>query len=173
MQNEQALVPVTSLAKRSNGNSTEREATSSANAAPLTDELIAGILAGRGLRGWLRAARVARVLGLFTLYLFLDTYHIRADFNRRMAERLRAEAKEKILWIRLQARLSEFLLIACDKLVRATRLFVFRGREGSENKAARLQRQAEWLRRSLIDLGPTFIKIGPTLGTRADRLPLA
>src|SRR6476620_1556764 len=173
MQNEQALVPVTSLAKRSNGNSTEREATSSANAAPLTDELIAGILAGRGLRGWLRAARVARVLGLFTLYLFLDTYHIRADFNRRMAERLRAEAKEKNFWARLKARLSEFLLIACDKLVRATRLFVFRGREGSENKAERLQKQDEWLRRSLIDLGPTFIKIGQTLGTRADLLPLA
>jgi predicted unusual protein kinase regulating ubiquinone biosynthesis (AarF/ABC1/UbiB family) len=173
MKNEQALVPVTSLAKRSNGNSTEREATTSASAAPLTDELVAGILAGRGLRGWLRAARVARVLGLFTLYLFLDTYHIRADFNRRMAERLRAEAKEKNFWARLKARLSEFLLIACDKLVRATRLFVFRGRDGSENKAARLEKQAEWLRRSLIDLGPTFIKIGQTLGTRADLLPLA
>ena len=96
MQNEQALVPMTSLAKRSNGNSTEREATSSANAAPLTDELVSGILAGRGLRGWLRAARVARVLGLFTLYLFLDTYHIRADFNQRMAERLRAEATKNV-----------------------------------------------------------------------------
>src|SRR6476619_6976450 len=95
MQNEQALVPVTSWAKRSNGNSTEHGATSSANGAPLTDELIADILAGRGLRGWLRAARVARVLGLFTLYLFLDTYDIRADFNRRAVTRLRDLARER------------------------------------------------------------------------------
>lgn len=173
MKNEQALVPVTSLVKRSNGNSAEPKAAISAGATPLTDEFVAGILAGRGLRGWLRAARVARVLGLFTLYLFLDTYHIRADFNRRMTERLRADAKEKNLWARLKARSHEFLLIAFDKLVRAARLLIFRGREGSENKAARLEKQAEWLRRNLIDLGPTFIKIGQTLGTRADLLPLA
>lgn len=173
MKNEQALVPVTSLVKRSNGNSAEPKAAISAGATALTDEFVAGILAGRGLRGWLRAARVARVLGLFTLYLFLDTYHIRADFNRRMTERLRADAKEKNLWARLKARSHEFLLIAFDKLVRAVRLLIFRGREGSENKAARLEKQAEWLRRNLIDLGPTFIKIGQTLGTRADLLPLA
>lgn len=173
MKNEQALVPVPGLVVRQNGNSAERVVANAASAAPLTDELVAGILAGRGLRGWLRAARVAKVLGLFALYLFLDTYHIRADFNRRMAERLRAEAKEKQPWGRLKARLHEFLLIALDKLVRATRLLIFRGREGSENKAARLEKQAEWLRRSLIDLGPTFIKIGQTLGTRADLLPLA
>ena len=91
MKNEQALVPVTSLAKRHNGNSSKHQVVNSASAAPLTDEFVASILAGRGLRGWLRAARVARVLGLFTLYLFLDTYHIRADFNQRMAARLRAE----------------------------------------------------------------------------------
>jgi predicted unusual protein kinase regulating ubiquinone biosynthesis (AarF/ABC1/UbiB family) len=173
MKNEQALVPATSLVKRSNGNSAEREHANSASAAPLTDEFVAGVLAGRGLRGWLRAARVARVLGLFTLYLFLDTYHIRADFNRRMAERLRAEAKEKNFRAQLKARLREFLLLAFDKLVRATRLLIFRGQEGSENKTVRLEKQAEWLRRSLIGLGPTFIKIGQTLGTRADLLPLA
>src|SRR5882724_5691655 len=58
---------------------------------PLTDEIVADILRGRGLRGWWRLAQVARVLGLFTLYLFLDTYDIRATFNRRMAGRLRDE----------------------------------------------------------------------------------
>ena len=96
MKNKQVLVPVTSLAKRQNGHSSEHEVVYSASAAPLSDEFVARILAGRGLRGWLRAARVARVLGLFTLYLFLDTYHIRADFNQRMAERLRAEPQRDL-----------------------------------------------------------------------------
>ena len=36
-----------------------------------------------------------------------------------------------------------------------------------------LERQGAWLRDNLIALGPTFIKIGQALGTRADLLPLA
>jgi predicted unusual protein kinase regulating ubiquinone biosynthesis (AarF/ABC1/UbiB family) len=53
------------------------------------------------------------------------------------------------------------------------RLAIFRGAEGSTRKDARLEKQALWLGRSLISLGPTFIKIGQALGTRADLLPLA
>ena len=53
----------------------------------LTEALVDEILAGRDLRGWLRAARVGRVLGLFSLYLFLDTYEIRAEFNNRAVVR--------------------------------------------------------------------------------------
>jgi len=140
---------------------------------PLTDEMVAEILKGRGLRGWLRLAQVARVLGLFTLYLFLDTYDIRADFNRRMAERLRDEARADNLIARLKARSNKFLHIAFDKLIRIARFVVFRGVEGSDKKEARLAKQAVWLSRSLVSLGPTFIKIGQALGTRADLLPLA
>lgn len=33
------------------------------------------------------------------------------------------------------------------------------------------RRQAEWLTRQILDLGPTFIKIGQALSTRADLLP--
>src|ERR1041384_3854592 len=62
---------------------------------PLTEQLVDHLLSGRGLRGWLRAARVARVLGLFSLYLFLDTYDVRADFNRRTVTRLREMARER------------------------------------------------------------------------------
>jgi len=121
----------------------------------------------------LRLAQVARILGLFSLYLFLDTYDIRADFNRRMIERLRDEAKAGALNARLRGRSRHFLLVALDKLIRLLRLIVFRGGEGSDKKAARLAKQATWLSKSLIDLGPTFIKIGQALGTRADLLPLA
>lgn len=140
---------------------------------PLTDELVAGILKGRGLRGWLRLGRVSRVLGLSTLYLFLDTYDVRADFTRRMLERLQSEARRDNLIVRIKAYFRYLFHFFVDRFIRLLRLMVFRGREGSDNKAARLEKQAAWLRQSLITLGPTFIKIGQALGTRADLLPLA
>jgi len=139
----------------------------------LTEESVKEILAGQGLRGWLRAAQVARVLGLFSLYLFLDTYDIRANFNRRAADRLRdqARAQGRIARFKLWGR--DLLYYALDRFIRGIRFVIFRGSEGSSRKEARLQQQASWLRESLIDLGPTFIKIGQALGTRADLLPLA
>lgn len=139
---------------------------------PLTEELVNEILRGRDVRGWLRAARVARVLGLFSLYLFLDTYDVRADFNRRTVSRLRDLARQRGRMARLRAWVRAQLYVAFDRLVRILRYVVFRGAEGSAKKQARLEKQALWLRESLIGLGPTFIKIGQALGTRADLLPL-
>jgi predicted unusual protein kinase regulating ubiquinone biosynthesis (AarF/ABC1/UbiB family) len=139
---------------------------------PLTEETVNELLAGRGFRGWLRAAQVARVLGLFSLYLFLDTYDVRADFNRRGVTRMRDLAREHGRIARLKAWGWAQLYAAFDLLVRALRYVVFRGAEGSARKQARLEKQAVWLRESLIELGPTFIKIGQALGTRADLLPL-
>jgi len=85
MNMDQALVPVMVLTSGGNGGKPTLTASTSVRNSPatepLTDEMVNAILAGRGLRGWLRAARVARVLGLFTLYIFLDTYDIRAEFD--------------------------------------------------------------------------------------------
>jgi predicted unusual protein kinase regulating ubiquinone biosynthesis (AarF/ABC1/UbiB family) len=180
--NNQELIPITPLPTGGNGSATavvEHSVSASAaiksSAAPesLNDEMVARILKARGLRGWLRVGRVARVLGLFTLYLFLDTYDVRATFNLRMVARLREEARAGSWTTRLKARCRGLLHVSLDKLIRALRLIVFRGGEGSDNKKARLEKQAVWLRNSLIGLGPTFIKIGQALGTRADLLPLA
>ncbi len=139
---------------------------------PLSEEMVDELLAGRGVRGWLRAARVARVLGLFSLYLFLDTYDVRADFNRRAVTRLRDLARERGRMAQLNAWTWAQLYAAFDLFIRSLRYVIFRGAEGSARKQARLEKQALWLRESLIELGPTFIKIGQALGTRADLLPL-
>ncbi len=177
MSSTQALVPASVSARNGDAISsvnTQLPPSSDKNGAqPLTDELVAEILKGRGLRGWLRLARVARVLGLFTLYVFLDTYDIRADFNRRMVERLQQETTADDLSTRLRSHLRYFFHFAFDRLIRLLRLIVFRGHDGSDSKAARLETQAVWLSKSLVGLGPTFIKIGQALGTRADLLPLA
>src|SRR6266496_5320129 len=128
-----------------NGRSANREAPQLASASPvLTNEVVNDILRGRGLGGWLRAANVARVLGLLSLYLYLDSYDIRANFNRRLAVRKREQARTS----GRKARFQEWALDAArrllDKLTRALRLLIFRGAEGSERKEARLVKQAVW-----------------------------
>ncbi|HEY0385593.1 MAG TPA: AarF/ABC1/UbiB kinase family protein, partial [Pyrinomonadaceae bacterium] len=60
-----------------------------------------------------------------------------------------------------------------DRLIRVVRFAVFRGAQGTARKEERLEQQAVWLKEHLIELGPTFIKIGQALGTRGDLLPLA
>jgi predicted unusual protein kinase regulating ubiquinone biosynthesis (AarF/ABC1/UbiB family) len=172
MASNQALVKRTPT----NGNglavSTAHAPKPTAQVRPLTEELVKEILKGRDFRGWLRAAKVARVLGLFSLYLFLDTYDVRADFNARAMTRLRDRARDKGRRARLKAWFNEQQYVAFDRFMRVLRYLVFRGAEGSAKKQARLEKQAVWLRESLIGLGPTFIKIGQALGTRADLLPL-
>src|SRR6266851_4528703 len=179
MSTSQALIKGPDLQTKENGNGNGLAISSPvahknlAEVPALTDEVVRDILAGRGLRGWLRAARVARVLGLFSLYLFLDTYDVRANFNRRTLARLREQAREGGLVAQIKWWGRDLVFSLLDRFIRVLRFLIFRGAEGSSRKETRLEQQAVWLRKSLIDLGPTFIKIGQALGTRADLLPLA
>src|SRR6185503_3890219 len=147
MASNQALVKRTPT--NGNGNalavSTAPPPKQTAQVRPLTEELVDEILKERDFRGWLRAAKVARILGLFSLYLFLDTYDVRADFNRRTVTRMRDLARDKGRRARLKAWFNEQLYTAFDRFIRVWRYLVFRGAEGSAKKQARLQKQAVWM----------------------------
>lgn len=50
--------------------------------------------------------------------------------------------------------------------------WTYQGSITPEKQAARRRRQAIWIRETLLDLGPTFIKVGQLFSTRADIFPI-
>lgn len=122
-----------------------------------------------GIRGWFRIAHVSAVIGKLGLYLYLDQLDMHKEHQlRHSKERMkRAERLTRM------AVYGEYLygvrLWFFHKFLGILRWWFL----GSEtNREINQQKQAVWLKEKLIELGPTFIKIGQSMGTRADLLPL-
>ena len=122
-----------------------------------------------GIGGYLRLLKVSKVIGMLALYLYLDQYDMhhaqhlkKADGRMESAKRLTrlAVLGEKFHRVNMGF-FHDFMLLL---------RWYFIGNES--NQEANQEKQAVWLKENLIELGPTFIKIGQSLGTRADLLPL-
>lgn len=123
----------------------------------------------RGLRGYWRIFQVSRVIAMLSLYLYLDQLDLhQAHDKKHSRERLEKAYRltrmavygEKLYQVRVW-----FFHVFMRSLQR-----VIIGRK--VNQEQNQEKQALWLKEKLIELGPTFIKMGQSMGTRADLLPL-
>ena len=122
-----------------------------------------------GVRGYWRLLQISRVIAMLSLYLYLDQYELHHKHHqRRLAERMR-RAIELTRAAVYGEKLVQFKMWFFHIFMLALRR-LFIGTEA--NKDRNQERQAVWLKEKLITLGPTFIKIGQAMGTRADLLPL-
>jgi len=123
----------------------------------------------RGLRGYWRLFQISRVIAMLSLYLYLDQYEIHHKHNLRRAKARMDTAFGLTRAAVYGEKLHNIRLWFFDRSMRLLRRLLI----GSEaNKLANQEKQAVWLKEKLIKLGPTFIKIGQAMGTRADLLPL-
>jgi len=122
-----------------------------------------------GLSGYLRLASVSLVIAKLALYLYLD----QLDMHRAQqikAKKDRRKRAERLTRLAVYGEYFYSIRLWIFHRVLAVLYLIFVGTQRS--KEANQETQAVWLKDKLIELGPTFIKMGQSMGTRADLLPL-
>ena len=123
----------------------------------------------QGIRGYWRLFQISRVIVALSVYLYLD----QLDVHKKHQDKLKKERLNRAYRLTRLAVYGEKLyairLWFVQSFMQLLRRFVI----GTESSIERNQeKQAVWLKEKLIELGPTFIKIGQSMATRADLLPL-
>lgn len=137
----------------------------------LSLQKVEGKVEGRyqGLSGSWRLFSISRVIAMLALYLYLDQYDIHHKHHlKKAAARLKVASdltRAAVIGEKLYAARLWFFHIT---MLTLQRLFI----GSSRTREAIQEKQAVWLKEKLIELGPTFIKMGQSMGTRADLLPL-
>ncbi len=123
----------------------------------------------RGIRSYLRLFEVTRVIGMLSLYLYLDQYDLHHSHQQKVKkERLSRAYRLTRLAVWGEKLYSVRMWFFHIFMLMMRRVFI-----GAESdRETNQQKQALWLKNKLIELGPTFIKIGQSMGTRPDLLPL-
>lgn len=123
----------------------------------------------QGIRSWLRLFEVSRVIGTLSLYLYLDQYDLhRAHTLKHAGSRMDKASRLTRLAVYGEKLHSVRMWFFHIFMLAVRRIFLGKDVNREENQ----EKQAVWLKEKLIELGPTFIKIGQSMGTRADLLPL-
>ncbi len=122
-----------------------------------------------GIRGYLRLFKISRVIAMLAMYLYLDQFDMHREAQvRNKKTRLKTAARLTRLAV-YGEKLYSIRLWTIHQFTAMLRRFVI---GSNSNRLQNQEKQAVWLKEELIELGPTFIKIGQSMGTRADLLPL-
>ena len=122
-----------------------------------------------GLRGYWRLFQISRVISMLALYLYLDQFDMHRIAQVRNKKN-RIKTAERLTRLAVYGeRLYSIRLWTIHQFTALLRRFII---GSNANREQNQEKQAVWLKEKLIELGPTFIKIGQSMGTRADLLPL-
>ncbi len=100
-----------------------------------------------------------------------DVSRVAKPLKLEMGKKYYRWNKKNYSRLRRQIDIWTFVLLLLFKLWQNDKKWTYLNGYSEEKRAARRRRQAVWIRESLLELGPTFIKVGQLFSTRADLFP--